>query len=428
MPSFAGGLPTHIAKCNESVERAYESFVIGRVSPGHKAFGRAQSLASPFKTASAFEVVLMSQLFSPLTIRGVTLPNRIVVSPMCQYCGEDGKATSWHLAHLLQLAVSGAALLCIESTSVEPAGRITPGDLGLWDDATEAALKTVIDAIRKHSKILIALQLAHAGRKASSYEPWNGGQLIPISDAGWETYAPSGIAHKEGETPPVALTKADLPRLRDAFAASTARAVRLGVDAIELHGGHGYLIHQFLSPISNKRGDEYGGSLENRMRFPLEIVDAVRRALPAKKLLGIKLSASDWVEGGLDIDQTIAISRELKKHGADWVVLSSGGISPLQNINPVPNYQVPFAERVKKETGVVTTAVGLITEAHQAEEIIASRKADLVAIARAMLYDPRWPWHAAAELNAKVDGPPQYWRGPPNQHKDIFNEMTIGVR
>ncbi len=297
----------------------------------------------------------MSKLFSPLTIRGVTLPNRIVVSPMCQYCAEDGKATSWHVAHLGQLAVSGVGMLCIESTSVEPAGRITPGDLGLWDDETEAALRTVLEAIRKHSKIAVTLQLAHAGRKASSYEPWNGGQLIPVSDGGWET-----------------------------------------VDAIELHGGHGYLIHQFLSPISNRRTDEYGGSLENRMRFPLEVFDAVRRALPAANLLGIKLSASDWVEGGLDIDQTVEISREFKKHGADWVVLSSGGISPLQKITPAPNYQVPFAERIKKETGVISTAVGLITEAHQAEEIIASGKADLVAIARAMLYDPRWPWHAAA--------------------------------
>jgi 2,4-dienoyl-CoA reductase-like NADH-dependent reductase (Old Yellow Enzyme family) len=370
----------------------------------------------------------MNKLFSPLEIRDTVLSNRIVVSPMCQYCAEDGKATSWHVAHLGQLAVSGAGMLCIESTSVEPAGRITPGDLGLWDDETEAALKPVFDAIRKHSKIVVTLQLAHAGRKASSYEPWNGGQLIPVSDGGWQTYAPSAIAHKKDETPPIALTKADMLRLCDAFVASTVRAVRLGVDAIELHGGHGYLIHQFLSPMSNKRTDEYGGSLENRMRFPLEIFDAVRHALPAEKLLGIKLSASDWVEGGLDIDQTVEISHELKKHGADWVVLSSGGISPLQKIVPAPNYQVPFTERVRKETGIIATAVGLITEAHQAEEIVASGKADLVAIARAMLYNPRWPWHAAAELHATVDAPPQYWRAPPNQYKDIFRNVAFGAR
>jgi 2,4-dienoyl-CoA reductase-like NADH-dependent reductase (Old Yellow Enzyme family) len=369
----------------------------------------------------------MRKLSSPLTTRGVTLPNRIVVSSMRQYCAEDAKATSWHLAHAGQLALSRAGMLCIESTSVEPAGRTTPGDLGLCDDATEVVLKTVFEAIRKHSKILVTLQLAHAGRKASSYEPWNGGQLIPISDGGWETCAPSGTAYKEGETPPVALTKADLRRLRDAFVASTARAVHLGVDAVELHGGRGYLIHQFLSPISNKRIDEYGGSLENRMRFPLEVFDAVRRALPAAKLLGMKLSTSDRVEGGLDIDQTVEISKELKKHGADWVVLSDGGISPLQKITPAPDYQVPFAERAKKETGVISTAVGLITEAHQAEEIIASRKADLVALARAMLHDPRLLWHAAAELNAKVDGPAQYGRAPPNRYKDIFNHITFGA-
>ena len=370
----------------------------------------------------------MSKLFSPLTIRGVTLPNRIVVSPMCQYCVTDGKPDLWHVAHLGQLAVSGAGMLTIESTSVEPAGRITPGDLGLWDDATEAAFVPVLRGIRANSKIFVTLQLAHAGRKASSYEPWKGGQLIPFSEGGWETVAPSAVAHKEGEAPPVALTKADLVRLRDLFVASTERAIRLGVDAIELHGGHGYLLHQFLSPISNQRTDEYGGSLENRLRFPLEIFDAVRKALPAEKLLGIKLSASDWVEGGLDIEQTVEISRALKAHGADWVVLSSGGISPLQKIAPAPNYQVPFAEAVKKGTGVVSTAVGLINDAHQAEEIIASGKADLVAIARAMLYDPRWPWHAAAELNAKVDAPPQYWRAPPAQYKDIFNDMTFGAR
>jgi 2,4-dienoyl-CoA reductase-like NADH-dependent reductase (Old Yellow Enzyme family) len=218
----------------------------------------------------------VSKLFSPLTIREVTLPNRIVVSPMCQYCAENGKASSWHVAHLGQLAVSGAGMLCIESTAVEPAGRITPGDLGLWDDDTEAALETVFAAIRKYSRIAVTLQLAHAGRKASSYEPWKGGQLIPVSDGGWQTYGPSAVAHKEGERAPTELSKADLLRLRNAFVASTARAVRLGVDAIELHAGHGYLIHQFLSPIANQRTDEYGGSLENRMRFLLEVFDQSR--------------------------------------------------------------------------------------------------------------------------------------------------------
>src|ERR1700722_5669007 len=358
----------------------------------------------------------MNKLFSPLTIRGVTLPNRIVVSPMCQYCAEDGKATSWHVAHLGQLAVSGAGILCIDSTSVEPAGRITPGDLGLWDDKTEASLKSVFEAIRKYSKIVVTLQLAHAGRKASSYEPWNGGQLIPVSDGGWETCGPSARAHKQGETPPVALTKADLLRVRDAFAASTARAVRLGVDAIELHGGHGYLIHQFLSPISNRRTDEYGGSLENRMRFPLEVFDATRAAFPKDKPVGVRVSASDWVEGGWDLQQTLVYAAELKKRGVDWIDVSSGGISPLQKIPVVPGYQVPFARQIKAATGVNTVAVGLITDSSQAENIVSSGEADFVALARGMLYDPRWAWHSAAQLGGQVFAPPQYWRAPPREH------------
>ncbi|WP_341964180.1 NADH:flavin oxidoreductase/NADH oxidase [Pseudomonas sp. RC10] len=370
----------------------------------------------------------MNGLFSALKLRGLTLPNRIVVSPMCQYCAADGLANSWHVAHLTQLAISGAGMLTIESTAVEPDGRITPGDLGLWSDDTEAALGTVIQAIRDNSRTPVALQLAHAGRKASSYEPWRGGQLIPVSEGGWETVAPSAIPHKEGEAAPVELTKADIVRLREAFVAATRRAARLGVDALELHGGHGYLIHQFLSPISNQRTDEYGGSLENRMRFLLEVFDAVRDAWPDERPLGVKLSASDWVEGGLDIDATVTISQALKAHGADWVVSSSGGISPLQKIAPAPGYQVPFAARVKQEAGLVSTAVGLITEPRQADEIIRSGEADLVAIARAMLNDPRWPWRAAAELGAKVTAPPQYWRALPQGHADIFEHLVFGAR
>jgi 2,4-dienoyl-CoA reductase-like NADH-dependent reductase (Old Yellow Enzyme family) len=370
----------------------------------------------------------MSSLFSPITLRGVKLHNRIVVSPMCQYCAVDGLANAWHAAHLGQLAVSGAGMLTIESTAVEADGRITPGDLGLWNDATEAAFRPVLAAIRPYSKIPVVLQLAHAGRKASSHTPWTGGQLIPPSEGGWVTSAPSALPHKEGEAAPLALGRAGLVRVREAFAAAAERAVRLGFDGLELHGGHGYLVHEFLSPISNQRIDEYGGSLENHMRFPLEVFDAVRAALPADKPLGIKLSSTDWVEGGLDIDQTVAFSQELKKHKVDWIVLSSGGISPLQKIAPAPNYQVPFATAVKEATGVTSTAVGLITEPKQAEEIVASGKADLIAIGRGFLYDPRWPWHAAAELGAKVDTAPQYWRAPPSEHKDLFNGLVFGTR
>ena len=370
----------------------------------------------------------MSALFSPIMLRRASLPNRIIVSPMCQYSAEDGLANKWHEVHLATLALSGAAMLCIESTAVEPEGRITPGDLGLWNDATEAALKTVLDTVRAHSNIFITLQLAHAGRKASSHKPWHNGHLIPPSEGGWKTFAPSAVPQKEGEAAPIELDLAGLERIRDAFVAAAKRAARLGLDGIELHGGHGYLLHQFMSPVSNQRTDEYGGSLQNRQRYPLEIFDAVRAVFPADKPVGIKVSASDWVEGGWDIEQTIALARELKKRDVDWIVASSGGISPLQNISPAPGYQVPFAAAIKKATGVNTTAVGLITEAGQADEIIKNGQADFVAIARAMLYDPRWGWHAAAELGATVDAPPQYWRAPPREHADVFGKIVQGAR
>lgn len=370
----------------------------------------------------------MSALFSPFTLRSVTLPNRIVVSPMCQYSAEDGAANAWHMMHLGSLALSGAGMLCIEATAVEAKGRITPGDLGLWNDATEAALKPVLAAIRQHSKIKVAMQLAHAGRKASSNVPWRGGQLIPPSDGGWLPYAPSAVPHKEGEAPPQALDAAGLVRVREAFVATAERAARLGIDALELHGAHGYLLHQFLSPIANRRTDQYGGSLENRMRFPLEVFDAVRDAFPADKPVGVRVSATDWVDGGWDLEQTIAFSTELKKRGVDWIDVSSGGVSPLQKIKLQPGYQVPFAQEVRKATGVTTIAVGLITEVQQAEDIVANGQADFVALARGILYDPRWPWHAAAQLGASVNAPPQYWRSQPSTQKALFGDTTFGAR
>jgi 2,4-dienoyl-CoA reductase-like NADH-dependent reductase (Old Yellow Enzyme family) len=370
----------------------------------------------------------MSALFSSYKLRGLTLSNRIVVSPMCQYSAIDGKPTSWHMIHLGGLAFSGAGMLVTEATAVTPEGRITPGDLGLWDDATEAAIKPIVTAIREHSNIALVMQLAHAGRKASSHTPWDGGQMIPVSEGGWETLAPSALAQKEGEALPAALDAAGMRRIRDAFVASAQRAERLGFDGLELHGAHGYLLHQFLSPISNRRTDEYGGSLENRMRFPLEVFDAVRAAFPADKPIGIKVSATDWMEGGWDLEQTIVFSQALKQRGADWIDVSSGGISPLQKITAGPNYQVPFARAVKAATGLSIFAVGLITEAKQAEAVIASGDADMVALARAMLYDPRWGWHAAAELGATIDAPPQYWRAPPHGHGTLFNNTAHGAR
>jgi 2,4-dienoyl-CoA reductase-like NADH-dependent reductase (Old Yellow Enzyme family) len=370
----------------------------------------------------------MSALFSPITLRGLTLANRIMVAPMCQYSSRDGEANDWHFTHINSLALSGAAMFCIEATAVEAIGRITPGCLGLWNDATELALKPILASVRKHSKAAVAMQLAHAGRKASSHVPWDGGQQIPASQGGWQAEAPSALPHKEGEAPPRALDAAGLQRVRDAFVATARRAERLGIDALELHCAHGYLLHQFLSPIANRRDDEYGGSLENRLRFPLQVFDAVRAGFPAHKPVGVKVSATDWVEGGWDLEQTMAFTKELKTRGVDWVDVSSGGVSPLQKIPLGPSYQVPFAQAIRQATGVTTMAVGLITEARQAEEIVASGKADMVALARGMLYDPRWGWHAAAELGGEVAAPPQYWRSQPSTQKALFGATTFGAR
>jgi NADPH2 dehydrogenase len=370
----------------------------------------------------------MSALFSPITLRGLALSNRIMVAPMCQYSADNGEANDWHFTHINSLALSGAAMFCIEATAVEAIGRITPGCLGLYNDATEAALKPILASVRKHSKIAVAMQLAHAGRKASSHVPWDGGQQIPISEGGWLAEGPSAVPHKEGEAPPLALDAAGLKRIRDAFVATAQRADRLGIDALEVHSAHGYLLHQFLSPISNKRTDQYGGSLQNRLRYPLEVFDAVRAAFPERKPVGIKVSATDWVDGGWDIEQTIAFAHELKKRGADWIDVSSGGVSSLQKIPLGPGYQVPVAQAIKQATGLTTIAVGLITEPSQAEDIVASGKADMVALARGMLYDPRWGWHAAVQLGGQVEAPPQYWRSQPSTQKALFGATMFGAR
>jgi 2,4-dienoyl-CoA reductase-like NADH-dependent reductase (Old Yellow Enzyme family) len=370
----------------------------------------------------------MSALFSPIQLRGLALPNRIMVAPMCQYSADDGAASNWHIAHFGNMALSGAAMFCIEATHVEAIGRITPGCLGLWNDATEAALKPALAWVRQYSKAAVAIQLAHAGRKGSSYRPWEGGQQIPLAKGGWQAVGPSAVPFKDGEEAPLALDEAGMARIRDAFVDSAKRADRLGIDAIELHGAHGYLLHQFLSPLANRRTDRYGGSLENRMRFPIEVYEAVRAAFPAHKPVGIRVSASDWVDGAWDVEQTIALAKELKARGLDWIDVSSGGMSPLQKIPLGPGYQVPFAQAVKQATGLTTMAVGLITEAAQAEEIVASGKADMVALARGILYDPRWGWHAAAALGAQVDVPPQYWRSQPSTQKELFGKTVTGGR
>jgi 2,4-dienoyl-CoA reductase-like NADH-dependent reductase (Old Yellow Enzyme family) len=372
--------------------------------------------------------IVTSALFQPISLRQLRLPNRIMVSPMCQYSATDGNPNDWHLIHLGQLALGGVGLLCIEATGVEPIGRITPGCLGLYSDENEAAFARVLASLRRHSGVPLAIQLAHAGRKASSSVPWEGGMLLAPSAGGWEPIAPSALPQLPTELPPREMGESDLVRVREAFVHATQRAVRLGIDAIELHAAHGYLLHEFLSPISNQRGDRYGGALENRMRFPLEVFAAVRAAWPEAKPLGVRISTSDWVDGGWDLPQSVEFAKRLKALGCDWIDASSGGVSPAQKIALGPGYQVQFAEAIRREVGIPTIAVGLITEARQAENIIASGQADMVALARSLLYNPRWAWHAAAELGAAVRAPEQYWRSLPRGAGPIFGDIKIGGR
>lgn len=363
----------------------------------------------------------MSRLFTPIQVGQLELRNRIIIAPMCQYSADEGCATDWHLIHLGNLALSGAGLLTIEATAVTPEGRISPDDLGLWNDANEAALERVLKGIRRYSDMPIAIQLAHAGRKASTRAPWDGGaQIAPEEPGGWRTVAPSAIPFAEGEHPPEALDEAGVRRIVDAFREAAVRSARLGLDAIQIHAAHGYLLHEFLSPLSNQRKDAYGGSLENRMRLPLEVFDAVREAFPAEKPVSVRVSGTDWAEGGWDVEQTIALTRELEARGCSAIHISSGGLTTAQHIPVGPNYQVPLARAVKEATGLLTIAVGLITSFDQAEAIVGTGDADMVAIARAILYDPRWPWHAAAHLGAKVHAAKQYHRCAPRRHEDLF--------
>ena len=362
----------------------------------------------------------MSQLFQPFSIGPLILKNRIVIAPMCQYSAQEGMATDWHLIHLGHLAFSGAGLLTIEATAVEPIGRITPADLGLWSDETEGALNKILKSIRQYSSMPISIQLAHAGRKASSDLPWKGGKLLTTKNGGWQTVAPSSISFNESDKLPATLSIEDLIRIRECFVASAKRAVRIGVDAIEVHSAHGYLLHEFLSPLSNLRLDQYGGSLENRMRFPLEVFEAIRKNIPDNYPLGIRISATDWVEDGWDINQSIALTKALEQFNCHFIHVSSGGLSPKQVIPSEPNYQIGFAESIRNNTNIPVIAVGLITDPIQAEKILQDGKADLIALARGVLYDPRWPWHAAAYFNASVEVPPQYWRSQPSCHHNLF--------
>ncbi|WP_298231439.1 NADH:flavin oxidoreductase/NADH oxidase [uncultured Azohydromonas sp.] len=371
----------------------------------------------------------MSTLFEPLSLGAMRLSNRIVIAPMCQYSAREGTPGDWHLIHVGNLALSGAGLLILEATAVSPEGRISPFDLGLYSDDNEAGLARVLQAVRAHSPMPIAIQLAHAGRKGSSRAPWEGGaQIRPGEPLGWKTVAPSPVPHGADEDPPEALDAEGIRKVREDFVAAARRAARLGLDGIELHFAHGYLLHQFLSPLANQRGDAYGGSLENRMRLPLEVFDAVREAFPAERPVWARISATDWVPGGWDIEGTVALSQALKARGCAAIHVTTGGLSPAQAIRIGPGYQVPYAQRVKADVGLPTLAVGLITEPHQAQAIIAEGEADAVSLARAMIYDPRWPWHAAAALGAQVFAPPQYWRCQPHEFKDLFTNNRFGQR
>lgn len=352
---------------------------------------------------------MREHLFSPITLSARELNNRIVVSPMCQYSALHGNATEWHLVHLGSLAVSGAGLVIIEATAVNPEGRISHKDLGLYSDDNEEALARVISFCRKNSLSAIGIQLAHAGRKGSTCPPWEGGGTLP-ENLRWQTVAPSAIARDEVSLVPHELTLSEMNAIKSDYVHAAQRAVRLGIDLIELHCAHGYLLHEFISPISNMRTDAYGGSAVNRMRFPLEVAEALRAVWPTERILGARITGSDWMDGGLTIDDGVSMTEALKKRGFDYVCVSSAGIVPRTNIIVRPGYQVSFAEHIKKNTSMPTMAVGLITEPKQANDIILNNQADMVAMARSFLGDPRWVWRAARALGVDIEYPPQYAR------------------
>lgn len=356
---------------------------------------------------------MSSALFSPIKLAGLELANRIIVSPMCQYSADDGCANDWHLIHLGMLAHSGAALVVVEATHVERSGRITHGCLGLYSDDNEAALARVLAQARRAGHAKFGIQIAHSGRKGSAQRPWEGGASLKAGDDPWETIAASPIPFGEGWATPRQATEADFNRVRDAFASAVKRALRIGFDEIELHMAHGYLLHGFMSPLSNKRTDDYGGSFENRMRFPLSVARAVRAVVPKGVPLGARITGSDWREGGLTPDDAVAIAKMLKAEGLDFICVSSGGVSADIRNPSEPGYNVPIAARVKKEAGIATRTVGLIVKPEEAERAVVQGGTDMVAMGRAFLDDPHWGWHAAKALGAEVARPAQYLRVGP---------------
>ncbi len=351
-------------------------------------------------------------LFTLFSLRDISFRNRIGVSPMCQYSAEDGFLNDWHLVHLGSRAVGGAGLVIMEATAVEACGRISPRDTGIWKDEHVEPLARLTHFLRRHGAVA-AIQLAHAGRKASTRPPSEGTGVIPIAEGGWQTVAPSPLPFLPEDPAPHELTVAEIHAIAGAFRAAAARALRAGFQALEIHAAHGYLLHQFLSPLSNRRADNYGGPFENRIRLILEVVDQVRAVWPEELPLLLRISASDWVEGGWDIEQSVELARSVQSRGVDLIDCSSGGASPLQKIPLAPGYQVPFAERIRREARIATAAVGLITTPQQANEIVASGKADMVLLAREFLRDPYFPLHAAQALGAACDAPLQYARAFP---------------
>lgn len=351
----------------------------------------------------------MSQLFTPLTLRGLTFKNRVFVSPMCQYASEDGMPNEWHMVHLGSRAVGGAALVLVEATAVSPEGRISPFDTGIWSDRHAAAFKPITVFLAAQGCVP-GIQLAHAGRKASTDAPWLGGAVLGPEAGGWQPIAPSALPFAAGDPVPHAMTRADIDRIVADFAAAARRSREAGFEVVELHMAHGYLLHEFLSPLSNRREDDFGGSLENRMRLPLLVAEAVREVWPVDRPLFVRLSATDWAEGGWDLDQTITLATYMKSLGVDLIDCSSGGMVPDARIPVGPGYQVPFAAAVRRATRIPTGAVGLVTAPEQAEQIVALGEADAVLLGRAMLDDPYWPLHAAGKLRADVAWPVRYAR------------------
>jgi 2,4-dienoyl-CoA reductase-like NADH-dependent reductase (Old Yellow Enzyme family) len=354
----------------------------------------------------------MTHIFDPLPIRGITLPNRIVVSPMCEYSSQDGFANDWHLVHLGSRAVGGAGLIFTEATAVTPEGRISPEDLGIWSDAHIEFLARIVRFLKSQASVP-GMQLAHAGRKGSTYKPWGGSGAIPPRDGGWVPVAPSTLAYSETYPTPREMSTEEIRAVIDAFAQAARRALEAGFRVLEIHAAHGYLIHEFLSPLSNQRKDEYGGSFENRTRLAREIVSAIRKLMPEQLPLFARISATDWKQGGWDVDQSVELAKQLVPLGVDLVDCSSAGLAHDQKIVAGPGFQVPFSERIRRDAGVMTGAVGLIETKEQVADILENNRADLVFMAREFLRDPYWVLRASRELNQAASWPPQYLRAAP---------------